>query len=201
LTSGRTSGKRNILKNLRAISPYQDSIDTVIFMGLFGKPKGSVEEVTETAIEKGGVLAVLYFDVHGNTKEEVEELLVDMSQRLTQEKGVIYALSEIERALEAEDKLFSSASKVRIMADSFASLVRLCGLYGPMGVEVLKPSEIKLEIGEAHNVLFTVAEMSHEFTTSMMMKLMNPEEREVFAKKMKKRAAMGKKLMDESEKK
>jgi hypothetical protein len=170
-------------------------------MALFGKPKGSVEQVTETAIEKGGVLAILYFDVHGNTKEEVEGLLVDMSQRLTREKGVVYALSEIERALEAGDNIFSSGSKVRILADSFVSLVRLCGLYGPMGVEVLKPNEIKLEVREAHDVLFTVSEMSHEFTTSMMMKLMKPEEREVFAKKMKKRAEMGKKLMDESEKK
>jgi len=170
-------------------------------MALFGKPKGSVEEVTDAAIEKGGVLAILYFDVHGNTKEEVEELLVDMGQRIAQEKGVIYALSEIERALEAGDKLFSSASKVRILADSFASLVKLCGLYGPMGVEVLKPNEIKLEVSEAHDILFIVSEMSHEFTTSMMMKLMNSDERNVFAEKMKKRAAMGKKLMDESEKK
>jgi hypothetical protein len=172
----------------------------VIFMALFGKPKGSLEEVTETAVEKGGILATLYFDAHGNTPDEVEGLLVNMGQKLAQEEGVIYAVSEIERALEMEDKLFSTASKVKVLVDSFKSLTKICGLYGPMGVEILKPDEIRLSPGEAHEVLFMIAEMSHEFTTTMMMKLMKPEERAALGEKLKHRAEMGKKLMEEIEK-
>jgi len=170
-------------------------------MAFFGKSKGPVEEVTEAALEKGGVLAILYFDAHGNTIDEVEGLLVDMSQKLSQEKGVVYAVSEIERALEMEDKFFSSGAKVKILTDSFTSLVRVCGLYGPMGVEVMKPDELRLRPREAHDILFTVAEMSHEFTAMMMTKIMKPEERVAFSEKMKRRAEMGKKLMDESQKK
>jgi hypothetical protein len=170
-------------------------------MGLFGKSKDSVDEVTDAALEKGGVLAMLYFDAHGNTIEEVEGSLVNMGQKIAQEKGVIYALSEIDRAMEAEDKFFSSGAKVRILTDSFNSLVRLCGMYGPMGVEVLKPNEIRIGPGEAHEILFTISEMSHEFTTTMMMKLMKPEERAAFGEKMKRRAEMGKKFIDDNEKK
>jgi len=170
-------------------------------MGLFGKSKDSVDEVTDATLEKGGVLAILYFDAHGNTPEEVEGSLVNMGQKISQEKGVVYALSEIDRAMEAEDKFFSSGAKVRILTDSFNSLVRLCGMYGPMGVEVLKPNEIKIGPGEAHEILFTISEMSHEFTTTMMMKLMKPEERAAFGEKMKRRAEMGKKFIDDNEKK
>ena len=173
-------------------------------MGIFdigkAKDKGSVEEVTNTAIEKGGVLAILYFDAHGNTPEEVEGLLVNLGQTVAQEKGVIYALSEIDRALQMEDKYFSSGAKVRILADSFKSLVGLCGRYGPMGIEVLKPNEIVLKTGDVHEILFHISEMSHDYTTNMMMKLMKPEERVAFSEKMRHRAEMGKKLMDETEK-
>jgi len=183
----------------RIDSISSNSVLPVVFMGLFGK-KDPVGRVEEEAFEKGGVLAVLYFDAHGNTPEEVEGLLVDLGQKLAQEEGLIYAVSEIDRALEMGDKLFSSASKVRVLASSFQSLVKICGLYGPMGIEVLKPNELKLELNDAQNVLFTISEMSHGFTTSMMMKLMKPEERAALGEKLKRRAEMGKKLMDEMEK-
>ncbi|MEM2974713.1 MAG: hypothetical protein QW112_03790 [Candidatus Micrarchaeia archaeon] len=169
-------------------------------MGFLSKPKDSVEEVTDATLEKGGVLALLYFDAHGNTQDEVEGLLVNIGESIAKEPGVVYAVSEIYRALEMSDKLFSSGAKVKILTDSFASLARICGRYGPMGVEVLKPDEIRLRPDQAHDILFTISEMSHEFTTSMIMKLLKPEERAALGEKLRRRAEMGKRLMEESQK-
>lgn len=159
----------------------------------------SVEEVTRNALEKGGVLAMVYFDVHGNDKEEVEGILVETSRRLTAERDVVYAVGEIERAIEMDDGTYSAAASVRILTTSFPALVRICALYSPIGVEILKPNEIKLSLATAHEVLNQVADASYAFMTTMLKKVLKPDEMAKLEKIMKRRAELGKELISQSE--
>ena len=158
-----------------------------------------VEEITRETIEKGGVLATLYFDAHAKSKEKVEGMLVELGNKLASEKGVVYAVSKVEKALEHEDGLFSAAASVRILTKSFPALARICVLYGPMGVEIEKPNEIRLSLHDAQELLFETAQMSYEFTTTMLYKLLSPEERKKLAEKLKRRAELGKQLLKKGE--
>jgi len=156
----------------------------------------NVEAVTNETIEKGGILAHLYFDMYGGSKEGVENLLVDLADRLTKEKDVVYALASIERAMEMEDKKYSAAAEIKILTKNFNTMVRLCTFYGPMAIEIRKPHEIVLPIERAQNILMSSAQFSLEFTTQMLYKMMTPEERKALDKKIQRRAEMGKELMD-----
>ncbi len=159
----------------------------------------SVDTVTQNTIDKGGILAQLYFDVHGPDKDTVEGTLVDLSQKLSKEHGVVYAIGNIQRAIELEDKKWSAAAEVKMLTKDFHSIAKICTLYGPMAIEIIKPTEIRLSLPDAQQLLFDSAQISFEFTTEMLYKLMTPEERKELAAKIKKRAELGKQLLDKKD--
>ena len=158
----------------------------------------SVEEVTKEIIEGGGVLALLYFDVHTNKKEDAENMLVDLSKRLTKENGVVYALSNIQKSIKLGDK-FSSSAETKILTKSLKDLARICTLYGPMGVEIQKPNKFELSIRDAQELLFLNAQLGHEFATTLLYKVLDEKGRANLMEKLKKRAKLGKKFLEEGE--
>jgi hypothetical protein len=157
-----------------------------------------IEALTQATVEKGGILAMLYFDMHGKDKEKLEQLLVDLANRLNDEKGVVYSVGEIDRAMELGDQ-FSAAAKITILTGSFAVLSRICDSYGPMGIEILKPNEIHLSIPDAQQVLFDHVKMMSDLLREMIEKNMTPEERAKLGKLMAARAELGKDMIKRGE--
>lgn len=154
-----------------------------------------VDVLTQSTVEKGGVLTAIYFDVHGPDKEKLEQLLVELVNKLNKEKGVIYSLGEIERAIDYGDNRYSAAAKVTILTKNFSSLSSICDRYGPMGIEILKPSEIKLSVPDAQQVLFDHVKMMSDLLKEMIERNMTPEERKKLARLMDARAELGKELL------
>ena len=155
----------------------------------------NIEQLTNKTIEEGGVLSLLYFDVIGKDKEKVEQLLVDLVTRLNSEKGVLYCVGDIQRAMELESKDFSAAAKVTILTKNFAVLSKICDNFGPIGLEILKPSEIRMTVADAQSVI-----LDHVFQTSSLLreiveKTMTPEERSKLGKILQARAERGKEVM------
>ncbi|MEW6329810.1 MAG: hypothetical protein AB1468_06905 [Candidatus Micrarchaeota archaeon] len=155
----------------------------------------SVEQVTREAVESGGVLALLYFDVHGNSKEVVQNTMVEFVSRITKERGVIYAVGEIEEIIELNE-MFSTSAEVKVLTKDFASLVGIAVLYSPIGVEVLEPHSIRLSIPEAQSIILNAAQTSQEFATFVLDRIMKPDELAEFKKKMAGKAELGKRLME-----
>jgi hypothetical protein len=154
----------------------------------------SVEQVTEDVIREGGILALLYFDIHGKSKDGIKHTLVDFISKLTVEKGVVYAVGQVKDSIEDEDG-FATSAEVKILVKDFAALLDLGLRYGPIGVEVIKPHEIRLNLGEAQDAILTVAQTSHEFSTYVVEKLMNEQEKADLNKKLERRAELGKKIL------
>lgn len=157
-----------------------------------------IEVLTQATIEKGGILAMLYFDMHGPDKARLEQLLVDLANRLNGEKGVIYSVGTIDRAMELGDQ-FSAAAKITILTSNFATLSRICDGYGPMGIEILKPNEIHLSIPDAQQVLFDHVKTMSDLLREMIEKNMTPEERKKLGRLMTARAELGKDLIHQRE--
>jgi len=151
-----------------------------------------VEVLTQATLEKGGILSLLYFDMHGPDKDKVEQLLVDLATRLSKEKGVVYAVGDINRAIELGEGKYSAAAKVTILTETFAILSKICDSYGPMGIEILKPNEITLSVPDAQQVLFEHVKMMSDLLREMVEKNMTPEEKRKLGKLLEARAELGK---------
>ena len=155
----------------------------------------SVDDITIDAIKQGGILCLLYFDIHGNEKDALQKILVGFVGKISKEHGVIYSYGEIDEPIEF-DGMHSASAEVKLLVKNYQSLQALCARYGPVGLEILRPNEIKLTVGEAQSVLMDVAMLSQDFVKAMMEKTMTPEEKAHYEKKMTQRAELGKKLLD-----
>ena len=155
----------------------------------------SVDEITDEAIANGGYLALVYFDLHSKAADEVKNLMVGFIGKLTKEKGVLYAVGEIDQPLQKEG-IFSTWAEVKLLAEDFATMVRIAAQYSPIGVEILRPGKVVLPIGEAQGLLLDVSQTTQNFTRMIMERVLSMEEVEEYKKKMLLRAELGKKLLE-----
>ena len=155
----------------------------------------SVDEITDDAIREGGYLAMVYFDLHATTADAVKNLMVGFIGKLTREPGVIYAVGEIDQPLEKEG-IFSTWAEVKLLASDFPTLVRIAAQYSPIGVEILRPDEVRMNLGEAQGALLDISQTSQNFTRLIMEKMLTDGEKKDYATKLSQRMELGKKLFE-----
>jgi hypothetical protein len=159
-----------------------------------------VDKVTKEAIANGGVLAMLYFDVHAATKELVQELGTGFVNTLIEKEGVVYALGEIDEPVGGEkDKNWSSSVSVKILTVKFSVLASICLANSPFSVEILKPDEIRLPLNEVHELLGTMSAATAEYKRYILTKIAKPDELAQMQENMKKRADMGKRILSKKD--
>ncbi|HIH18441.1 TPA: hypothetical protein HA225_00520 [Candidatus Micrarchaeota archaeon] len=157
----------------------------------------SVSEITDEAIADGGYLTLVYFDLHAKSSDEVKNIMVGFISKLTKEKGVLYAVGEIDQPIE-KDGIWSTWAEVKLLASDFATLVRIASQYSPIGIEILRPDRVNLAIGDAQGVLLDISQTSQNFTRMIMERVLSKEEVEEYKVKMASRAELGKRLLEKS---
>ena len=157
----------------------------------------SVSEITDEAIADGGYLTLVYFDLHAKSSDEVKNIMVGFISKLTKEKGVLYAVGEIDQPIE-KDGIWSTWAEVKLLASDFATLVRIASLYSLIGIEILRPDRVNLAIGDAQGVLLDISQTSQNFTRMIMERVLSKEEVEEYKVKMASRAELGKRLLEKS---
>jgi molybdopterin biosynthesis enzyme len=159
------------------------------------------EKLTRDTIKNGGVLAMLYFDIHAKTKENVEELGTGFINSVIHRPGVVFAYGEIDNPVDGgPGKNWSSSISIKVLVKSFVTLGNLCIAHSPYTVEILRPDEIKLQLAEAHDLLGNMSAATAEYKRYIMTKLATPEELAGIENALKQRAEMGQKMLKEGKK-
>lgn len=159
-----------------------------------------VEKVTKDTVASGGVLAMLYFDLHAKTKEIVQELGTGFINSIIQKPGVVFALGEInEPVAGGEGKNFSSSIEIKLLTKDFSTLAAICMAHSPFSVEILRPDEIKLSLDQAHSLLGTMSATTAEYKKYILTKLSSKEELARMQDNLKARADMGKRILKKKE--
>jgi hypothetical protein len=148
----------------------------------------------------GAILALLHFDAHGKESNVVKDSLVDFVSRLTKEKGVLYCKGEIDEVLDNGDGSFSSTAEVRVLTESFAKMLEVSMRYGPLAIEIIEPTEVKLNIQEMQDVLLSASALSKEYASYVVQKVWGPEELEKYKERLQKQTEEGRKKREEAEK-
>ena len=156
----------------------------------------NVEKTTSKTIKEGGVLAVLYFDIHTRSKEKAQELGAGFVQQLLKEPGVVYAVGEIDEPVQ-DDDLFSTYVQVKILVKSFSGLVNICAIHSPFNVEILKPDEIVLPLNSAHDTLMNISTVTSDYKKYILERVTKPEEMERYKKILEAKAELGKKILNQ----
>jgi hypothetical protein len=156
-----------------------------------------VEKLTRKTIENGGVLAMLYFDLHAKSKEAVKELGTGFVNSVVQKPGVVFALGEIDEPVGGEEgKNWTTSISLKVLTKDFLTLAGLCMAHSPFSVEILRPDEIRLQLSEAHEVLGNMAATTAEYKKYILMKLAKAGEMASIEETLKRRAELGKKILE-----
>jgi len=162
----------------------------------------TLEDLTNETVREGGVFAVLYFDMHSPEPEKLKQIATEFVGRITSEPGVLFAQGEIQEPVKGEDEIYSTNAEVHVLTQTITSLVGISMRYGPIGVEILRPNNnLKVSLGEAHDILLLVSQNSFEFSRFVMNKVASPEDRDKFNRDAERRAEMGKRLLEKKGKK
>lgn len=159
------------------------------------------ERIKKETIEKGGILAKFYFDVHSNQKEILKNLMLELiSNNILKEEGVVYAYGTIDEPIE-NNGLFSTNAEVTILAKGFLPLLNLAIKYSPFAIEILEPYQKSFNAQELQEVLLRASEISSQFAQYVLEKVLTPEEREQLNKKILNRAELAKRFLQKKEEK
>ncbi|MBN1170489.1 hypothetical protein JXA56_05680 [Candidatus Micrarchaeota archaeon] len=155
-----------------------------------------IEKKIKDTIKNGGVLTMLYFDIHAKDKESLQHLGTGFINQVIEKPGVIFALGEIDEPTGGgEGKNWSSSVSLKVLTKDFKTLAGLCMAHSPFTVEILRPDEIYLPLNQAHEVLSIMAATTAEYKRYILTKIATPEEIVRINENMGKRAEMGKKIL------
>ena len=155
-----------------------------------------VDKLTEKTVEEGGVLALLYFDIHGLDKDTLVQLGTGMVQKVLKEPGVVFARGEIDEPMEAEG-MFSTSLELRVLVQDVLSLAQLCANFSPFSLEILEPQQFKTPVSHMQDLFMFVSSNAHDYKKYILMKkLSTPEEQQEYAKNLKRRVDLGKNLLE-----
>ncbi|MCL5011557.1 MAG: hypothetical protein M1594_01530 [Candidatus Marsarchaeota archaeon] len=146
-----------------------------------------VEGLIGQAVQKGAILAVLFFDSYGVEKPAVQNALVDVTQKVTKEPGVIYCKGVVREPIEKNGE-FSTYSEVKVLAESFNALVNIVLKYAPSSIEVEKPGKINLSLEEAHATLLDISQTIQNYTSFIIEKTLTGEEKRKYNEELKRKS-------------
>ncbi len=159
----------------------------------------NIEQITREKIKNGGVLAMLYFDLHGKEKEVLQKLGASVVNNIINYEGVVYAIGEIDEPIN-DNNLYSTTIEVKVLTQDFGKLVELVSDFSPFSIEILEPDEINLKLDAAHSLLMKVSSNTYELKKTILTRTLTPKDMERFNKTLKARLKLGEKLLKKGKK-
>jgi hypothetical protein len=158
-----------------------------------------VDNLTEKIVGEGGVLALLYFDLHGTNKDSLVQLGTGLVQKILKQDGVVFARGEIDEPMETEG-MFSTSLELKVLTEDVVSLAQICSDFSPFSLELLEPQEFRIPVPHMQDLFMFVSSTSHDYKKYILQKLSPPEKGAEYAKNLHARAELGKKLLEKKQK-
>lgn len=159
-----------------------------------------VAKITQETLQKGGILAKVYFDMQSEKQEDLQPLMTDLiSNKLLKMPGVVYCLGEIAEPIKVEQH-FSTNATTTILTKDIAALINICFHYAPVGIEILKPDkEIIIKLPEMQSILLDLATVSTQYNEYILSRVLTKEDFEKVQADLKNRELIGQKLIEKKE--
>ena len=130
------------------------------------------ENEAREKVEQGWLKVWMMFEALAVKEDVSRDALESLIDRLDKDKRVKVSkkqfgdILKVEKPLEGVNEAFSLTSEVELISKRFDDLSQIVIEYGPSAVEVLEPTNFKLDAGEAQMILNTIAETVHRFAAA-----------------------------------
>ncbi len=162
--------------------------------------KSEVEETTKKAIENGGYLVKLYFDMHSDKQEELQPLMTDLvSNKLLKEQGIIYCFGAVDEPIKVKD-MYSTSAVLTVLFRDLGALISVIFNYVPAGLEIIKPErEVQIKTSELQSILLGLSQVSTDYSEYILSRVLTSEDFAKVEADLKSRMELGKRLMSKKD--
>ncbi len=162
--------------------------------------KSEMEEITQKTLEKGGLLANLYFDMQGPNADSLQPLMADLiNEKLLKTPGVVFCVGSIEEPLKVGEA-YSTSAIVTLLAKDIGTFITIIFNFAPAGIEILKPEhEYRLQIAELQSIMLQLSQVSMDYSEFILKKVLKPEDFENLKTNIEMREKLGKKLLEKKD--
>ncbi len=130
-----------------------------------------IMETVGKKLKDGWIKAWMGIEVLAVTSEAADSSLGKHVEKMGKEDCCIIYKQEFKESKQVPNPFkkpehaYSKVVEVELVAKRFEDLMYLVMNYGPSGVEILEPGEIKLGLGEAQGILNSISELIHKFAS------------------------------------
>jgi len=123
-------------------------------------------------LKEGWIKSRMMIEVLAGTESAAKSALEKHVEKMEKEKNIFISnkifhdIEKVDNPLPNIPTGYSYIVEIEIIAQTFEKLVNIVMNYGPSSIEILEPSSIKMDIGEAQGILNSLAAILHRFAAS-----------------------------------
>lgn len=131
-----------------------------------------IDEQVKKRLKEGWIRCMMFMEVMAVSKKATESALAKHMEKLRKEKGVLVHKEDMKGAKKIEKpfpnipEAYSQITEFEILTENYDKLVYVVLNYGPSGIEILEPNNIKMDLGEAQGILNALAALVHRFAAA-----------------------------------
>lgn len=132
----------------------------------------TLEEGINEKIKEGWLKAWMMFEVlainEKVTKESLESLMnkLEKDSRIKMYKKEFGEIKKVEKPLPNIEFGYSLTCEIELISKKFDNLVQIAIEYGPSAIELLEPSKLNINAGEAQAILTSISQLIHNFAAA-----------------------------------
>lgn len=130
------------------------------------------KEESDEKVTEGWIRAWMMFEVlavnEETTRKSLEYLVnrLEKDNRIKMYKKEFGELRRVEKPLPDIDSGYSLTCEVELVSKKFDNLAQTVIEYGPSAIELLEPSKINIDAGEAQSILNSISQIMHQFAAA-----------------------------------
>ena len=140
---------------------------------MFGEESGSdIEKEIKNKLKNGWIKSNIMFELLAVNPENTKEALENHVNKMEKEGGILVCKKDLKEILETTSpfpeipKAYSGVIEAEILTENLDKLMFIAMNYGPSSIELLEPSKLTIDIGEAQGILTSVYTMMHKFAAA-----------------------------------
>ena len=160
-------------------------------------PTKEMEEITERVLQKGGILAKLYFDMQSEKQDDLQPIMTDLvNNRVLKAPGVVYGFGNIDEPIKLKD-IFSTNAIVTVLVTDLGALIDVVFNLSPIGIELLKPEgDFTIKARDLNTLMIRLSEISADYNKYILTRVMSGEDLEKVRSNLENREAQGRRLLE-----
>ncbi len=132
------------------------------------------KDEADSKVKSGWIRAWMIFEVlavkEDVTRKSLETLIgkLERDTRVRVYRNSYGEFKKVDNPIKGVECGYSLTCEVEMVAQNLDCLAQIVMEYGPSAIELLEPSKISMEIGEAQSMLNSVSHIMHQFAAAGM---------------------------------